>query len=316
MARRILIILPGRLSDLVLSSITFYPLQCAHPEVSFSILIAEPLAPVISDHPSFEAVISFSRGKSVKDLSTLLGNQKFDSAVALGTTFGIKPVIAGLGIEEMITEDAGLEIPHRAELYLRTLEQLGKPLLRSFEPWLPFDAETCVPQSYFPNLPEGYVCLNLQSDQEAQCWGMEAYMVLAEKIIQKGYPIVVVGENLVAKKRLAFMNHFKDATVIDMTSLPLGSALMSVLAGGLAMVSSYSGYATLGAALGIPTVTLIGSCEQDYGSQWWSPLGAQAITVCKNEPRPWWRSKSSQAKKNLSMIKPDEVLKLLYRWIG
>ena len=66
-AKRILIIPPNRLSDLVLSSITFYPLQCAHPEIAFSLLVAEHLAPVLSSHPCFEAIIGFSMTKSAQD---------------------------------------------------------------------------------------------------------------------------------------------------------------------------------------------------------------------------------------------------------
>ena len=228
----------------------------------------------------------------------------------------LEPIVAGASIENIIKEVSLGEIPHRAEGYLQTLDRLGKPLLRSFEPLLPFDAETSVAQSYFPQLPHNYVCLNLQGDQETHCWSTEAFIELANKILQKGYTIEVVGENARAKKYLAFMAHFQDSALVDMTGLTIGSALISVLAGGLAMVSGYSGYASLGAALGILTVTLIGSLGQDYGSKWWAPLRAQAITMTKNVSRPWWRSKSRQAKKNLNAIHPDEVLKLLQRWIG
>ena len=69
---RVLVIPPNRLSDLVLSSISFYPLQCAHPETSFSLLVADDLAPVMSSHPCFEAIINFSTGKSAQDVSKIL----------------------------------------------------------------------------------------------------------------------------------------------------------------------------------------------------------------------------------------------------
>ena len=286
------------------------------PRNSFSLLVSEHLAPVLSSHPCFEAIISFSTTKSAQDLSIILREKRFATAVYLENFPDIELVIEEARIEKIIKGQIVGEIPHRAEGYLRTLEQLGKPLLRSFEPWLPFDAETSVAQSYFPQLPHNYVCLNLQGDQETHCWSTEAFIELANKILQKGYTIVVVGKDAKAKKHQAFMAHFQDSALVDMTGLTIGSALISVLAGGLAMVSDYSGYASLGAALGIPTVTLIGSLGQDYGSKWWAPLGAQAITLTKNVSRPWWRSKSRQAKKNLNAIHPDEVLKLLQRWIG
>ena len=313
---RVLIIPPNRLSDLVLSSIGFYPLQCAHPEIAFSLLVAEDLAPVMSSHPCFEAIINFSTGKSAQGVSKTLREKEFDTAVYLESCPVLEPIVVGASIENIIKGVALGEIPHRAEGYLRTLDQLGKPLLRSFEPWLPFDAENSVPQSYFPQLPNNYVCLNLQADRETHCWSTKAFIELTEKILQKGYPIVVLGKGARDKKQLAFMAHFQDSALIDMTGLTIGSALISVIAGGLAMVSGYSGYASLGAALGIPTVTLIGSSGQDYGSHWWAPLGAQAITLTKKISRPWWRSEARQAKKNLNAIQPDEVLKLLQRWIG
>jgi lipopolysaccharide heptosyltransferase I len=331
--KRILIIKPSALGDIVLALPALSAMRRNFPQARISWLIRPDFAPMIEGHPHLTEVIPFDRklygrawfdpGAMSKLIAFIGGLKKagFDTIVdfqglfrtaGLGWLSGAKrrfgmanarefgPLFYTHKVEQ--TEDC----VHLVDYFLKIVGQMGATDLK-VEFVIPQNNEAAeavrklLTQNKVPI--NGYVVFVPGSAHENKCWPRGRFAELAERIAERfGLAIVACGSagevNIVKE-----MKTLSRTPIVDLAGKTTLKELVELLRGARLVVSNDTGPGHIAAALGTPMVMMFG----------WSnparimPYGRPECVVAGEPDGRGAEIKSFAPRHSVSAITVDEV---------
>ncbi|CAA6605181.1 ADP-heptose--LPS heptosyltransferase 2 [Rhodospirillaceae bacterium LM-1] len=147
--------------------------------------------------------------------------------------------------------------PYPTHEIIRHFDFVSQLAGRSIAPEAPRIDWRNAPLTVFDGPP--YVVLNFGSNEPGRRWPFEAYLVVANRLLDLGYRVAFTGGSDAERARQPEMRRVLNRPgVIDMigrTNLP---TLLDLMKSALAVLSNDTGPAHLSVALGTPTVVVVG----------------------------------------------------------
>jgi ADP-heptose:LPS heptosyltransferase len=182
-----------------------------------------------------------------------------------------------LPISEAIPVADGLAHSLHADLRLQVL---ASAVVSAFAPPRPHPARALLPSCIEPGLPR-FAVLAVGAGDPIRCWPIEHYGEVGRALIaQYGMDVVVIGSRNEAADVMRLAGLMPSAHVRSMIGAPLAE-LPALLAGAALCVCNGSGVSHLAAALGVPTLAILGGTTR---MEVWHPAGPNAVSVGGRTP--------------------------------
>lgn len=301
--KRILVVRPDRIGDVVLSTPVYHMLKQSFTDSYIGALVSTYTEPLLYKNPYIDSVITDdakntgSDDKSFRQKVSEIRSHKFDTALLLMPTKRLAymlflagiPYRVGVGhiLYEIITLMHGVSrqkyIPlrHESDYMLDLARKIGADKIWS-TPEIFLDGEEKDSARRFlerkgldTNRP--VVAIHPGSGHSSPNWQVERYTELAEMLLQNGFQILVSGD----VKEIALANHFRAGgegnIVTSFGELSLRQ-LARVLSQVNVFVSSSTGPMHIASAVGTPTVSMfcpLTACSPKL----WGPLGNKSRII-------------------------------------
>jgi heptosyltransferase-1 len=285
--KKILIIKPSSLGDIVLALPALSALRRSFPEAKISWLIRPEFAPLLKNHPDLSEVILFDRkflGKawyhprafaSLVSLIWRLNRSKFDTVIDLQGLFrtacfawlsGCRKRLGMADARELghifythkIAQDK--DCIHLVDYYLKIAQNAGVSDIQVHF-LLPVDsaAEIAVDRLLKSHGIDGpFAVFVPTSAREDKCWQVERFATLADRV-SKDFGLSIIATGSASEKdiveRLKTLAKVPIANFAGATSI---SELVALLKSARLVVSNDTGPGHIAAALGVPVVMLFG----------------------------------------------------------
>jgi heptosyltransferase I len=290
-ARRILLVKPSALGDVVHTLPVVATLKRRYPDVPLDWLIEEEAAPLVEGHPAVAALVVSGRRRWLRQLrhpaevrATLgemralvreLRRRRYDVVLdlqgllksALYVLAAGAPVRVGLGDAR---EGAGLVLTHRVlvppqpvhavERYLALAAAVdAREAVRDFT--IPIGAEDLeAAQQMLAGLPRPCVVLHPSARWETKLWETDRWRAVATSLAGEGAGVVVTGGPADATMAAAICDGLRPAPRSLAGRMSL-KALAAVLRSADLMITVDSGPMHIAAALGTPVLALFGPTD-------------------------------------------------------
>ena len=308
--KRIVLILPCCIGDVVLATAALQALRRAYPDAYIAWAVGSWSKPAIEHHPLLDAVIDTGSAalpvKSVGEMLRFVRDLragKFDLLVSLvrsplmsvaALLSGI-PVRAGIdsagrGFGYTVRAPVDPNVPrHEAEIYLDVIRALGLD---------PTGCRATIPVSAAPppGLPRDYVVINPAGGRnpgmvlDSKRWPPENFAALANRL---GFPVVLIGgpgdQALVdaVKTRLT-------APASEFVGVLTFEQIAALAQGAKLYIGNDTGLTHLAAAAGAKTVMILGPSDPqryapfvDAALALWQPTTVQRGGVAAGAPPDW-----------------------------
>ena len=285
--KKILIIRPSALGDIVHSLPFLYTIKNRFPEAEIHWVVARELYQFLEGHPMIHKLWIFDKTRW-KKISLLhktiieiivfclkLRNEKFDITIDLSGLLrsGLIAVVSGasvkIGFEEAAEGSSffythkikgGVQI-HAIERYLKIALFLGCKTNCIKYPFAPFPES----QEICKSLPKKYIVMAPSAGKEANRWPASRFGELAAKL---PLPVVITGSRAdVPVARVVEQNAKKTIFLAGTTSL---KELAAVIKNAMYLISNDSGPAHIAAAFNVPVFAIFGPANPvrtgPYGS--------------------------------------------------
>ena len=285
--KKILIIRPSALGDIVHSLPFLYTIKNRFPEAEIHWVVARELYQFLEGHPMIHKLWIFDKTRW-KKISLLhktiieiivfclkLRNEKFDITIDLSGLLrsGLIAVVSGasvkIGFEEAAEGSSffythkikgGTQI-HAIDRYLKIASFLGCKTNCIKYPFAPFPENPKICES----LPEKYIVMAPSAGKEANRWPASRFGELAAKL---PLPVVITGSRAdVPVARVVEQNAKKTIFLAGTTSL---KELAAVIKNAMYLISNDSGPAHIAAAFNVPVFAIFGPANPvrtgPYGS--------------------------------------------------
>ncbi|MGQ0766063.1 MAG: glycosyltransferase family 9 protein [Gemmatimonadota bacterium] len=287
--RRVLLVRPDRLGDLVLSLPAAAALRELHgPGVKVDFLASSYNAAILRFSPDVSGHLLFTTvdgaPRPVGELSGDLAAARYDAAVFLKpegraavaaflarvpVRVGTRRRLVSVLFNHHVSGSRRTSGQHEADLNVDMLRPFGYTGVAA-DPRLVIDpGEAKMLRTAF-RLPERYLAIHFGSGGSAANWPRTRYEELAAVLVDSGFNIAVTGQTSGAKL---------PESVIDLGGRTTLDQLAAVLAGAESMVAGSTGPLHIAAALGVPALGLYPD-HRYHGPQRWGPRGP-AVAVLK-----------------------------------
>ncbi len=301
---KIVLARPDRIGDVIITSACLKPIQQAHPQCRTHLLLRRPLAPLFAEHPLLEAAIPIpefedSAQSDAAELTRIFKRHKFDCIVHLNHDPGIYLAAKRAGIRYRVGYGTGSEASslthavedkrsegrrHEALYNLDLLRLLNIEAPRIFRPFIsPSESAKRKIPLILPILENDrpYAALHLAAH------GSKARMpvgVMAKIAIWLGrerhLDIVIVGTEVNDPALGTLKKDLPDnVSIWDLTGKTNLDELAWILSRAKVFLGRDSGPAHIAAAMGCPTVTIMGPHKKKSTSTRWAPLGERVGIV-------------------------------------
>lgn len=287
--RRILVIRPGGIGDAVQLIPTLGTLLDLFPGVTIDVLAERRNAGVFA---LWSGVGTVYRYDTLSDLFALLGRE-YDVVIDTEQWHRLSAVVArsirarvsiGFGTNErkrLFTE----VVPYSQEMhetfsFLNLLRPLGLHELHEIPSKflsVPPSAKARATDMLGCYVTKPFVVLFPGASIPERRWGAERFRAVAEALCCRGIPIAVVGGN---EDRNAGTVITAGNVGLDLTGRSSLIEAAAIIEKASVLVSGDSGLLHIGAALGIPTVSLFGPGRADK----WAPMGESHIVINRRLP--------------------------------
>lgn len=284
--RRVLLVRPDKIGDLVLSLPVAAVLKARFPGIQVDVLASNYGAPLLAFSPHVNAcrLLTHASGapRNWRDLARELRQERYDVAIFLKPAWrSAVPVFAARIPKRIGTSRRSCAMLfntwvnnrrkysglHETDLNLMLLKPLGVDVAGEIHaPELRVADEARLKTGRDLNLPKGYVVIHCGSGGSAANWGRAAYARLARELHQTGIPIVLTGKESPFASPEDHMHDVTNRTRFDQ--------LVHVLAGARGVVAGSTGPLHIAAALGVPVVGLYPN-HAYLGPHRWGPRGAR-----------------------------------------
>ncbi len=286
--QKILLIRPGGIGDAVLVAPVLSALREKHPDATIDVLAEKRNAANFSMCPSVDNVILYDQGGLLPTIRS-----KYDVVIDTEQWHRLSAVVARLIKSRM---KIGYGTNERKKLFTHVVNYSHEQYeLNSFfdllqplgieDPENHPDSFLTIPPSIQKSAcqllePLGgrpYVVLFPGASIAERRWGSEKFHLLASRLNQYGYPVVVVGGQEDQSAGEIIVSGVDGMNLAGKTSL-IGSS--AVVENAALLVSGDSGMLHIGVGLGKPTVSLFGSGIAAK----WAPKGSRHVVLNKNLP--------------------------------
>lgn len=294
--KRILIIKPCCLGDVLMATPAIRALNVRFPEAAIDVLTNDWAAPALAYNPRIAEVLSYPALTTPRQLLATRGwlkKRRYDLGIALDRSPTVSmllrmakiPVRAGIdnnGRGVGLTHRVVLRpLEHESELYLRVVEAIGvrrQGLEPEFSPPSSLDAQA---SALLPSNVGRYVVIhpggavNPGSAMLSKRWPPDRFGALASRLKRElGIEVVLVGA---ASDRDAIIDVKADAGVplIDLSEQVDFPTLAAVISRSRLYIGNDSGAGHLAAAVGTPQISIFGPTSPLR----YRPLGKRAV-VC------------------------------------
>jgi len=306
--RRILVVKPCCLGDVLMATPAIRALHTAFPTALLDVLVTAWAAPALDGNPRIRRLIRYpdpATPVAVVRLGFKLRRERYDIGICLDRSPLANALlwVAGIPIRAGIdSQRRGVRLTHRVhprsdqhetELYLAVLEQLGvtpqgvapeyavAPAAReSARRWL----ASLLPSQRTSTLvvvhPGGGV--NPGTRMPAKRWPPERYAGLIDRLVETGVTVILTGSESDLEAVEAVKRHTRQP-VHDLCGRLTIPELAALCAEAQLFVGNDTGASHLAAAVGIPTVTVFGPTSPVQ----YRPLGPLSL-VCA--PEESWRT--------------------------
>ncbi|MHC4475663.1 MAG: glycosyltransferase family 9 protein [Planctomycetota bacterium] len=331
--KKILIIKPSSLGDIVLALPALTALRESFPEAAISWLVRPEFAPLLENHPHLNTIIQFDRkllGKAwyhphaftalLSFISTLRRN-RFDlvfdfqglfRTAALARLSGCKKRFGKANARELghifyshkIVQD--YNCAHLVDYYLKMVRAAGASESQA-QFLLPVNPSTDESVRRMLDAhgidPDNYAVLVAGSARTEKCWPVERFAALADKIAAEfGLSIVAVG-TAPEKAIVDRLQELANVPVANFAGLTTLVELVALLRTAKLAVSNDTGPGHIAAALGIPLVLIFGPTNP-------ARVGPYARSNCAAAVEPNLRGlhiNSPDPKHNVNAVTVDDV---------
>jgi len=313
--KKILIIKPSALGDIVMAMPAYEAIRKSFPEAKISWLVRPEFAPLLELLPSLDEIIIFDRKLLTKwwcnyksftaltDLIRKLKRSKFDVVVDFQGLFrtGILTWLTGckkrFGMKNArefapLFYDHKVDPPeksiHVADYYIEIAKEMKAQLHYAqfhLTPELPDAAKVQGYMSSDKLEPAQYVVLIPGSANPLKRWPAENFAKIADKIAEDyALKIVVVGTEAEKNitKRIANLSNVKIYDYAGKTNLPELAYLLNTAA---LVVANDTGPGHIAAALGSPLVMILGPSNPHMVGPWKRPECVVAIAPDDRKPK-------------------------------
>ena len=297
-ARRICLIKPSALGDVV-QTLTLLPvLRERFPRATVSWVVSAGLAPILEGHPQLDEVIRFERRGAFRsswrllrglrerrfdlvfDLQGLLRTGLMAWATGAAVRVGLESAREGAGLACHVTvPDTGRLVPAHVR-YWRVAEALGLGDRRREMHIAVAEQDRAWAAERLKGLPGPYLAVHPGARWVTKRWPVEKFAAVAAKAVRRfGVSVVILGspdEAPLAGQMESLLRQFVPAdSVRNITGQTSLKQLAAVLQGAAVLLSNDSGPMHLAAGLGTPVVGVF-TCTSPERS---GPPGAQHALV-------------------------------------
>ncbi|GAB4160323.1 MAG: lipopolysaccharide heptosyltransferase I [Planctomycetota bacterium] len=334
-ARRILIIKPTSLGDIVQSLCALTAIRNAFPEAHISFLVADIFADILVGHPSIDEIVIFPRSLMKRGIAGLvkgmfsmrrsLSSGGFDAALdfqglfrsGLCTRFTNAPIRVGF---QDAREGATLFYNHRVRADRRSEHAIVRYMAM---------AEYCGAGSDMSNLEFGLhpseemvskarellrgstIALVPGARWETKKWPLDNFKAVARALKARGVKLAVLGSQAERELGEAICDELGDRDCINLAGRTTLRELAACLYCCKVVLSNDSGPMHISAALGRPTVSLFGPTSPELAGPWgWQDFVARAEVNCSGCHQ---RKCDKMPLPCMNSIHPDRVLDLIDR---
>jgi len=343
--RRLLIVRPDRVGDVIISSSCLPAVREALPDTAIVYAARPVMEPLFRDHPALDGFLALpSPGTSfprrVLALRKQFAKGDFDTIVSLHPDPAVNLAAFLAGIPDRIAYDSGwtdwtltkMVRDRRAAHQMREASynfDLLRPLDIPAPPEENLRAAIVTPrgtrESLVQKLEEhvagrlkNYVCLHPTAFSPVARWPIAHYLELAQRLrTRHGAAIVLVGHQAddPAHREFRAGAHEANLPFVDLTGKLDLAELAWLLRGALALVTRDTGPSHLAAAVDCPVVVLFGRVEAPYGPTRWAPLGHQVEVLKSGAVRRAGESRDAFFRRTFAEIPVDEVMGALARFL-
>ncbi|SDU21247.1 ADP-heptose:LPS heptosyltransferase [Verrucomicrobium sp. GAS474] len=343
--RRLLIVRPDRVGDVIIASSCLAHVAAAFPEAEVFFAARPVMAPLFQDHPSLAAAGFFAlpdpRATFVERVLLLrrkLKEGRFDAVVSLHPDPALNLAAQLAGIPRRIGYGSGWTdfaltgaVPdRRKEFRMREASynfDLLKPLGIAAPEEESLRAVVSLPRASRETLDQKlgeavagrlkhYVCLHPSAFSPIARWPVAHYLDLALRLrARHGAAIVLVGHQFDDPSHREFRAGAQAANLpfVDLTGKIDLAELAWLLRGALALVTRDTGPSHLAAAVDCPVVVLFGRVEAPYGPTRWAPLGNRVEVLRSRAVRRAGEARDAFFRRTFAEIPVDEVAGVLAR---
>lgn len=333
MPKKILIIKPSSLGDIILALPTLSALRRSFPDSQISWLIRPEFAPLLKNHPHLDEIIFFDRkfiGKALYNYQAIfalwslireLRDKKFDIVLDLQGLFRTASLSWLSGCKNRFGMSKAGEfahifythkIPqdkasiHLVDYYLKISQAAGVSDI-SVQFILPQDsaASEYVAKLLLTNNinPKNYAVLIPGSRHTDKYWPIERFAVLADRISEKWGSSVVATGTTSEKTLIDKLSKLSKTPVANFAGLTNLSQLVTLLKGAALVVSNDTGPGHIAAALGMPLVIIFGRANPAR----LAPYGRKHCVAAIDPDGRGFKSNSSDPKYDVKAVSLDEV---------
>ena len=305
-SRRILVIRPDRIGDVILSTPVFRTLKESFPGAFVGALVSPMTSPLLEHNPSIDVILTdtpadHTGGTSIWGKAREIRSYRFDTALLLMPTQRLAYILFLAGIRyrvgvghilyEVLTLMHGVSrknynpLRHETDYMLDLARKIGAAKIWQTPELFVTDDEKKVARDFL--IKKGFmtdlpiVGLHPGSGGSAPNWTIARYHRLADKISKAGNQVLVTGSG--NEKQIAgfFEAHHIPGLQSSFGELSLRE-LTAVISQVDLFISSSTGPMHIAAALGVPTVSMfcpLTACSPKL----WGPLGNSASVVSPAE---------------------------------
>jgi len=326
--RHLLLSRPDRMGDVIISLSLIDPVLKSIPGVAVSMLVRDSYAPLLNLDNRLSKVHGYDEKagfwQRVRRFRAQMNCWRPDAvihlhpepALHLGARLAHIPVRVGYRKGWIRAHSASLPYrrhlgeKHEAEYGFELLRPLGLELAAPPLPRLSL-AKKGVPSPLKGRIEGPYAVIHPFSHGSKPTWPATHFAKLAARVVEDHrLHLVLVGsspDRNIGRSILAALppKGPRPVDLVNQTTLP---ELAGVIRDARFLVSRDSGPAHLSAALGTPTLTLMGQCDPIHSPVRWKPLGARAHTIVRDLPAQAGESRWKRWERSFADIAVEEVL--------
>ncbi len=301
--KRILVVRPDRVGDVVLSTPVFHTLKVSFPGCYVGALVSPYTSPLLAGNPNIDLVITDDPGKEARRGDPFLKKvmeirkHKFDTALLLMPTERLAYMLFLAGIRrrfgvghilyEVITMTRGVSrrkynpLRHESDYMLDLARKFGaREIWTKPEIFLRDDERTNARLSlrnYGFDLSRSIVCIHPGSGHSSPNWTIDRYAGLAGRLAKAGLQVLVTGSSHEKSLEDSFQGLRADGVKTIFGELSLRE-LAAVISEVTVFVSSSTGPMHIAAAVGTPTVSMfcpLTACSPKL----WGPVGSSSRVI-------------------------------------
>lgn len=326
--RRLLVIRPDRLGDVVISSSCLLPLREHLPDAYIAWAVRAPYTPLFRDNPLIDELIELPDVPRAFD--KVLRRFAFDTAVLLNPDARLEEAVYRAGIPQRIgyTRGQGEHLTewvhhdwkkagykHEALLNFDILERIGVTTPSDPQPYL-----TLKPSPHAPPAVAGrpYVLFHLASHGNKPRVPPDFFIALARRLLAAyDYCIVLVGASADDPSLRRFLTVFgqQHAEIINLAGKTRVEELAELCQHAQLMLTRDSGPAHLAAAIGCPTLTFFINSKRLMRPERWRPLGTKVEIYYKPVLTLPYEPPRNVARRIIRRFDADEVFALMEKML-